>query len=388
MNKKSSSFKPLTSELKESAFFTKTGVLSSQSSNEDFVYNIEVDVSKHPVTFTSSIEFDFLTNDLELKLRDRTGHIIKEGDYIIPSVNVHSQNNDMVNSISLILEPGIYYLTIVQSVAANHLIQLINENKYYKKKNKCFDFKFHIQSMLINKEDNNIPTKKAEELNNRIVDVEPPLYNNIKTHKKFEIMITFEKAMESFAINKDTPLSEAFYLENVNSHKKINPNHCYIQGEDSKRFLLLFKKNVFEKDQCYILKYNLNILQSLEHWQKLIDDSPLVHKFCTKSCNCNPHTEFNCDENGKCICEEPYIGEGCYSCNDDHILLHYKCISKENCNNHYCNGNGKCIANINGPEYPVNCDCDEDFRGSKVCDKCTNNSLPFPSCSTKKVHNI
>ncbi len=371
--------------LNDPSFFTKTGLLSTQSPNEDFVYNIEINIHEHPVTFTASVEFDFLTNDLELSLRDKSGHLIKQGEWVIPSVNVHVQDNDFVNSISMILEPGTYYLIITQNVAANHLIQLLNNNESYRKRNKCFDFKFHIQSMVINKSDKNVSTKKNEEMFNRIVDVEPPVYSKIKVNKKFEIIVTFEGPLEAFAKNKDTPLTDAFYLENVNSKTKVHPNHCYIQGTSAKRLLLLYKKNTLEKDQCYVLRYNLDVIQSLEHWQKLVDDSPLVHRFCTKSCDCNPFTDFNCDDDGKCICEEPYKGLGCYQCSDNHIMAHYKCISGENCRDNFCYGYGECKPNVQGPEHPPNCECDEDFKGSETCDKCTNSNMVFPHCSSKQV---
>ncbi len=369
---------------KKDSFFTRTGVLSKGLQDEEFIYNIEINVVSHPVILTLSVDYDFLTNDLELFLRDKEGKILKKSEYLIPVIEEQIQNHNLVSSISHTLEPGSYFLTIIQGVSANMLVQILNDDDMFKDKRKCFSFNMHTETIMINKPDPGISTSKYEAMFNRVIDVEPPSMNNLNTDKKFEIFITFEDSLKTFTKDKKGNLSDAFYLENEKTKSRIKPKHTYVQGSRSNKFLLFFKKKTLEKDTCYDLKFNLDLLVSTEEDKKLMDDSPIVHRFCTKNCDCNPFTDFECDEYGKCICEAPYTGHGCYSCEKDFFMAHYRCINPKNCQENYCNGYGTCIQHTDKPDAYPSCECEEDFRGSEKCDQCTNSQLTFPNCSTEE----
>ena len=56
-----------------------------------------------------------------------------------------------------------------------------------------------------------------------------------------------------------------------------------------------------------------------------------------------------------------------------------KCISLNNCNKNFCNGNGNCVKdNFNGNNN-IKCQCKANFIGNK-CDKCFNNKRIYPNC--------
>jgi hypothetical protein len=363
--------------------FSQTGVLTKARYDEEFVYNIKLDV-KNPISFSANVLFDFLTSDFSLVLRESNGKIIKSGDWLIPDVTVHVSDHDFINGLQTILDPGQYHLTLVQNVPANHIMQLIHEVEREKKKShvpRCFKFNLHIQTSIINKPDASISTTKFESMYNRIVSVEPESMASLNVNQKFEIFVTFEDSISTST--KSQKFKDVFYLENTRTHEKVPAGHVYLQGALAKTFAIIYDEKKLNKDECYELKYNLDILESAnDKDRKIVSDSPIVHKFCTKSCNCNPHTNFECDSNSRCICEEPYTGEGCYSCIEGWFSARGKCISESNCRMNFCSGHGHCINDNSYSQSSVKlptCRCDPGFTG-KDCSKCENSNDVFPDC--------
>ena len=147
---------------KDNSNFKRPGVLSQGNHDEEFAYNILISVVNHPVIFSSSIEFDFLTNDLQMTLLGSDGNVLQASEYLIPVIEEQVQNTQFVSTINITLEPGDYYLTIVQGLSANMLVQILHEEDQFKKKMKCFYFNMHFETSIINKPDPGISTKKFE----------------------------------------------------------------------------------------------------------------------------------------------------------------------------------------------------------------------------------
>jgi len=382
--------------------YINTGMLTKSRLDEPFIYNIKLDV-RNSFTFSISASYDFLTSDMNVALRDNNGNILQNGKWGIQD-DINFQDSMAIrNEIQYIVDPGIYYLTIKQNVPANHLLQIINDLKIRKKiksENKlCFGFNLSLQYSLINKPDQGINTAKFESMFNRIMDVTPTNISNIRVDKKFKILIEFEDPLSPKLKHPNKKLKDVFYFENIRNRNKIEASSIYIQGGLQKAFLILFKKNTLPKDECFELIYNLDLLISEDKEKKILSDQPLVHKYCTKSCNCNPHTHFNCLENGECQCEEPYTGKGCFDCIEGYVMVNFKCISQENCDKNFCSEHGTCLKSSLNLDYVLNsnnagnkkdfiypsCKCDSNFTGASDCSSCTNPNLTYPDCELLKI---
>jgi len=396
-------FLPSNKNKKEAYDYTHSGVLSKATINEEFVYNIRVEI-KSPVTFSANVIFDFLESDFTIALRDNSSKILKDGEWLIPDENFHTGDHDFINELNTLLDPGVYYLTISQNISANHIMQIIYENENLTPKKgtnkvtnshilRCFRFKLNIQTIPINKPDPSLSTAKYESMFNRLINVEPESFSNINVKKKFEIFLSFEAAISSVLNTKGyekrsqkLTFRDAFYLENSRTKEKITPSHAYLQGTLSKTFLIIYEENVLVKDECYELKYNLDILQSsYDKDRKVTSDFPIIHKFCTKACDCNSYTDFECDEKtGKCICEEPYEGEGCFNCMEGWVMMRGKCITQQNCRNKFCTGHGNCVpengfVNSSKQISKSKCECDIGFS-SRDCSTCLDSNMIYPDC--------
>jgi len=305
--------------------YTNTGLLSKANVDEPFIYNIKLDV-RNSFTFSISSSYDFLTSDINIALRDSTGKVLKYGKWATQD-DVNYQDSMLIrNEIQHLADPGVYYLTVKQNIPANHLLQIINEvrnnknknnkkkkidneqQKINKSKNKlCFSFFLNLQYNLINKPDQGVNTAKYESMFNRIMDVSPTNISNIRTDKKFKIIVEFEDPLLNKLRESAKTLKEVFYLENTRDRSKIIASNVYLQGGLQKAFLILFEKHTLPKDECFELIYNLDMLVSEDKEKKILSDKPLTHKYCTKSCNCNPHTSFACGENGECQCRISFL---------------------------------------------------------------------------------
>lgn len=386
--------------------YTNTGMLSKANFDEPFIYNIKLDV-RNSFTFSLSANYDFLTSDINIALRDSTGKVIKYGKWAVQD-DVNYEDSMLIrNEIQHLIDPGVYYLTIKQNVPANHLLQIINDmrtNKNNKNNSSnssklCFGFNLNLQYNLINKPDKDVNTAKFESMFNRILNVSPTNISNIRTDKKFKIIIEFEDPILNKLRYSSKTLKDVFYLQNIRNRNKIEASSVYLQGGLQKAFLVLFEKHALPKDECFELIYNLDLLVSEDKEKKILSDKPLVHKYCTKSCNCNPHTHFNCGENGECQCEQPYTGKGCFECVEGYMMVNFKCITQENCDKNFCSSHGSCqpksfnyniLTGSNNGEnikefiYP-SCKCDSNFAGNADCSACSNINLTFPDCELLKV---
>lgn len=374
--------------------YRNTGVLSHSAVNEVFVYNVKLDV-RNSFAISISLAYDFLSSDMGISLRDSNGKLLKAGKWMTQD-DLNSDINDeeiIRTTLEIVLDPGVYYLAIKENVAANHLVQILkDETKNKKNSPLCFKFNMNMQYSLINKPDSGINTKKFESMFNRILSVEPHHLSNINKNKQFKVMINFEDSVLPTLKDKNKKLKDVFWFEN-SQRQRIEASAVYLQGALKKSFLLVFEKDTLKKNECYELNYNLDLLISEDKEKKLLPDKPISHKYCTKSCDCNPHTDFKCTENNECQCELPYTGKGCYNCMEGYVMVNFKCITQENCDKHFCNLHGKCLP-VDLPYfeqgvveeflYPK-CRCDAAFRGDNDCSSCTNPKLTFPDCELLKI---
>lgn len=370
--------------------FTNTGILTGANVDESFIYNIKLDV-KNSFAVAISTSYDFLTSDINIIIRDSQEKIIQYGKWIMQDDLNYEDSTKIRNEIQLILDPGVYYLAIKQNVPANHLLQILNDLKNSKNIKACFGFELHLQYNFINKPDQSISTKKYESMFNRIVDVTPTNVSNIDASKKLKILVHFEDSILPKLKDTNKTFKDVFYFQNIKTKSRLDASNIYLQGGLQKTFLIIFEQNYLPRDECFELIYNIDILSSEDKEKKILSDKPLTHKYCTKNCDCNPHTPFQCLENNECYCEEPYTGKGCYDCIEGYIMVNYKCISLQNCKNNFCSGHGRCERSTNNFQitnsssndhkfiYPI-CKCDFNFAGSSDCSTCTDPNLSFPDC--------
>lgn len=437
--RKNKDFKIQNQSIDDEKLYNKEGFYSNGKLDEFFEYNIKITIKNKPLLFYSAVNYDFLTNDIVLTLRNSDGMIINKGEWLIPDYsedseddsNIKNKNNsDTINSnimnkstfsmfkhtglnffyyITKVLETGVYYLTITQNLGANHLIQMIyDKNNKFKldSVNRCFDFSLHIQTHVIDKPDSNISTDKYESLFNRIVSVEPESLTNMKPHQRLQIFVTFEAQIKPALKDPTKSFIDVFYLED-NNKNIVKPSSAILQGYMGKLFKIEFKSKFLVADKCYTLKYDISILNSSGDRAIIVDDKD-QYKYCTYRCNCNPFSKFKCNSNNEyndnshktCICTKPYTGNYCEQCEDGYIMYNGVCISQENCNKNHCNNHGKCDShnlyntqsivdnefNINSVMRKPLCICNDYFKGNRNCNACSNSNKIYPNC--KDLSNV
>lgn len=372
-------------EVNEKEKYGKKGVLSNANIDEVFEYNIKLNVNA-PITFSAVARYKFLTNEVMLKLRRANGTLLSRGSWI--NSESFDESEDFFSGLEAVLDPGEYYLTISEFIAVNHLTQMFyiseNEHEY---KTRCFDFKLNLQSNLIMKPNSGISTEEFEKKFNRIIRVEPSSSPNSQVTKPLTIHVTFSNPIsqkpKSDVANEMKPRTfvSFFYLENVDVKTEIiYPNQVVLGKYNGKTFEIIFKENSLRENACYVLKYDLsNLESSYDKKQTIMSDAPIEHRYCTKTCECNPNTDFTCDFNKQCICKLPYTGDKCERCiNGYYFTKESRCISQYNCDNTICNGKGKCYAKDSVNQTP-SCLCSAGFTGED-CGKCSNATLIFPDC--------
>lgn len=390
------------SAVKEEKLYNKGGFFSNGLKDEPLEFNIKLEIKLKPLTFYASVQYEFLTNDIVLALRNSEGVIISTGEWLVPE-NTEGSSKDKANNnanilynfVSKLLEPGTYYLTLNQNEGANHLLQILYDKKSNLsfKSNRCFDFSLHLQSNVIDKPDDQLNTEKFENLFNRVIAVEPESLSNMKPGQRLQIYVTFESNLKSVLKDPSQTFADAFYLKD-DTNTNIKPTQAKLQGAPAKVIMIEFKANQIKANKCYELGYNLAILQSIGDRAIRTDSNP-NHKYCTHSCNCNPFATFKCNSksSAQCQCTKPYTGQFCEKCLDGYIMVGATCVTMDNCKKSHCNNHGSCLSETTVDIYSQQtsgetlnlkhspfCSCDDDFKGDGFCGSCTDSSKKYPSC--------
>ena len=367
--------------------YNNVGKISTGKINEPFEFNIKLNV-ENEITFTAYSNYQFLSNDITFKILNISdnNNIISKGNWIINEIPNEEKDIYLQSGISIILTPGKYYLTITQNILSNQLLQLLyTTNNTNIISDICFSFTLNFQSIPVKRNIEGYETSDE----NKIIMIEPPMKSSQKINEKLILTVYFQKEINKFLItndqlNKQTlPINHTFYLENtIDSNKKIYSSKVSLIKD---KFQVTFNENLLDFNLCYSLKFNLKRFQTLNDKDiPLISDEPNIHRYCTKTCECNKNmnTEYSCDpyDNKKCICKKPYSGNNCYDCINGYFMVKGKCISGENCNKNYCNNNGKCYSDSYNNNYDnIKCLCSDEFTGDK-CNQCKKKNLKYPNC--------
>ena len=374
--------------------YKNKGKISTGKINEPFEYNILLNVEKeltfnvysHYKFISNDISFkisDFKDNS-----------IIGNGNWMINEINeeddfdLHSGISTLLSPGKYILTitQNILSNQLLQLLYTTNNTNIISDI--------CFTFRLYFQSIIVqrssdgwqyNNYENKITMiepqmKSSQKVNQKLTLT---IYFQMEINK---ILVSNNE------INKNTlPLNHSFYLENtIDSNKIIYPSNIALLKE---KMVVTFPQNSLDFNMCYILKFNLKRFQTLsDKLIPILSDEPTIHRYCTKTCECNKNmnTEYSCDpfDIKKCICKKPYSGDQCYDCIDGYFMYKGKCISSENCNKNYCNEHGKCnknpFSNFN-KENNIKCLCDDEFMGER-CNKCKDNKMKFPNC--QKISNV
>ena len=386
--------------------FAMKGVLSHQHVNEPFVYNIKLNVY-NAVTFSAVVKYSYISSEIILSLRNENGTFIKNSYWLVSEVD-DGNGKEMHSGLVDVLDKGVYYLTIIGHVQINHLVQMFyssngkGSGNGFNLQQHCFKFMLNLQSHLIEKPSslNNVTSVEYSRMFNAIVNVEPSSQMNTNVNKKLHIYISFtypihpklkrtNNTNELKHASSSSSFQGVFYLQRTHSMLSVNnnnnndilyPNHVYLSGDDNKRFHLIYNTHTLDNDVCYTLKYDLTALQSYyDETLTIISDEPLIHKYCTKRCDCNAVVDFDCSVDNKCICPSPYTGDTCMRCIEGYFFTNeHTCISQSNCDANVCNNKGKCVTSSSDSQLPL-CQCNTHFKGSD-CSVCDSNDKVFPNC--------
>lgn len=103
---------------------------------------------------------------------------------------------------------------------------------------------------------------------------------------------------------------------------------------------------------------------------------------------CNPHAMPYLNDDGSCVCADPYTGHDCQTCQEGFKAAeevkdgHVECVideehmSKAVCNSHGRPQSGSTFNHIE----QVKCECDKGY-GGQYCDFCSDAEYAFPDCS-------
>ena len=364
------------------SIYTSKGIISNSEMDDIFEYNIKLNV-RNDIYLSAVSRYSFLTNEISLILRNSTGEAITTSSWL----NNDDDTDDLFHSgLSSILKQGTYYLTISQFIGVNHLMQMFyimeDEMKYI---HRCFDFGLNIQTSKVEQENKNI---------NKIISVEPSSLVNHSIKKPLALYITFSdsisnkpKAKSSMSSIKPKTFITSFYFTKENSDSSfLYPSRVNLDSSQGKVFTIEFDENLLNDDTCYILHYDLSNVESFNKSANLIvtDDSPIIHKYCTKKCECNINTSFECNTDGTCICKDPYKGDHCEKCIDNYYMTKKGvCINQENCDSSVCNEHGKCYK---GDNDEIKCLCSSKFKG-ETCERCQSDDMIYPDCMSKEEIN-
>ena len=266
------------------------GVTSKGKANTRFSYELKIKVPKKGLVSLKS-NYDFLTNDLTLELKDDK-QIIAASNWEIISDDEFADTENFSSVIEDIeLPAGIYTVLIKQGIASNHLVQR------YPDISSCFPFSFYAEF---------IPLSVLS--TNTLVSVNPSQVSNHNVLQNLLIFLKFEHP-----VDEKNELESVFYLKSTND--LVYPDGVVINPNAPSKFKLKFSENSLKPGTCYELLLDSVIVQN--------DD--IKHEYCTLACLCNPRAKAEC-VNDNCVCPSPYTGTNCFACIDGYNLENNSCM--------------------------------------------------------------
>lgn len=253
------------------------GVISKGNKNTKFVFKISVKVPSAG-RISIQVNYDFLTNDIQLELKQAENRIAL-GLWEIISDDELADTENFSSSISEFpVAAGTYEIYLKQGDFASKLIQKYSDISI------CFPFSFFIEYSTA-------PTLQL----NYISNVNPPQVSHHNPLKSLQLTLTFHQPLQ-------VPITTSTFFLSSDS-QEIFPIYVSRDPENLK-VKLKFPKSALKIGQCYELKLNT---------KEFVSDG-LSHVYCCSNCKCNPNASAECTKNSQCVCPEPYAGNNCYAC--------------------------------------------------------------------------
>jgi hypothetical protein len=272
------------------------GVKSNGKANEPFTFEMSLSFTA-PGVLSSYALFDFMTNDITMLLRKDADVVTTsewdlwsqdaQGKILADEKQSFAQGFDGAE-----VEAGDYTLTLKQSIASNHLVQI------FKDLDICFPFSLAIEYEPIE----NVQT------HNRLLIVEPEQSPKLNPNDKLLIVLKFEHAL-AFA---SKTLSGVAYLQST-SGLKVPPSKSKVDPRQNTHLVLEFEALV--EGTCYELIFDFSAAPLTSEALPLASDGYL-HSYCTAKCRCNPKAQARCDDHLQCVCPFPFSGPLCYECDE------------------------------------------------------------------------
>lgn len=279
------------------------GIRSQGKANEPFVFETKLHFS-YPGEVSAYVLFDFLTNDLSMLLR-KDGAIVSLSDW---GEWAQDSESDMLNFSQgfedVEVEEGDYTLTLKQSIASNHLVQMFDETDV------CFPFDFAIE----------YEPDEGAIVHNRLLMVEPEALPNFNPVNKLTIVLKFAQPL-SFASKNLVGLASL----QPSSGAGVVPTKAKVDTRQKQHLVLEFEEKALAEGTCYELVLNLGVVAVAADALPLVPDRQ-AHSFCTAKCKCNPKAKATCDNKLQCICPFPYTGPVCYDCEDGFQSEKNRCV--------------------------------------------------------------
>ena len=253
------------------------GAISKGKKNTKFIYQLSLSIPTQGIV-SLRVNYDFLTNDLNLELKDGS-ESLAIGIWEILSDDELADTENFSCAISgFPISPGTYQVYLKQGISAGQLLQK------YPSVSACFPFGFFIEF---------IPDSTSEL--NSIISINPPQLSNHNLFQPLQLYITFREPVDT------STLSSIFSLKS--NTDIVSP--IYASRETEATIVKLkFARSALKPNNCYELVVDsVNIAPNGEK-----------NVYCTSSCSCNPSANAECSQKSQCICPEPYSGIACYEC--------------------------------------------------------------------------
>jgi hypothetical protein len=190
-------------------------------------------------------------------------------------------------------------------------------------------------------------------------------------------------------------------LVNKEASSVIHPVTANKEGETTLRLHFNFASGTQIPDdhRCYFLECSTAKSKGSE----LIRQAQGLYEFCFETeeahekratTRCNPHAMPHVNDDGSCVCADPYTGHDCQSCQEGFQAVdaedatgkggrrNVECvIDQDHMSNAVCNSHGRPRSGARFNHIDdVKCECDKGYGGA-YCDYCADAALAYPDCS-------
>jgi hypothetical protein len=279
------------------------GTKSKGKPNEPFSYEIALHFG-YPGVLSAYTLFDFLTNDVSILLR-REGTVLSTSQWELWTQDAESDVLNFAQSFeSVEVDEGDYTLTLKQSIASNHLVQMFDDVDI------CFPFSFALEY------------EPAEDVQfyNRLLVVEPEELPSFNPSNKLSIVLKFEQLLQLTA----KQLTSVANLQ-AKSGENVAPTKVKVDSRHKQHLVVEFAEKALREGTCYELVLNLAAVSMDDEALPLADDRR-THTYCTAKCQCNPKAQGRCDDKLQCVCPFPYAGPLCYDCEEGFQPEKSRCV--------------------------------------------------------------